>query len=215
MFYLLISGIYDIVNIAFCPKVISEFGIESNLVAERNLLINLGISYVEDQHKLTLSKNFTLLDKQHRYKGTLVKALETLTQKMKNSDKEYEKELGELEKNLGSMAFGAKDSLLNQLSNIGVSDPSTMEQQYVPDDPRIEDVAKEPEITLPGQQSAVKKPGLIEEVGSSTSSLPEPVYELDDREGECRVVTVRLPDVSSVKECDLNISQVKYKSYVP
>ncbi len=42
-----IVATHKLVTIAFCPRVIDDYGRESNKTAERSLLINLAIDYIE------------------------------------------------------------------------------------------------------------------------------------------------------------------------
>ncbi len=45
--YIFILATHKLVTIAFCPRVIEDYGRESNKTAERSLLINLAIDYIE------------------------------------------------------------------------------------------------------------------------------------------------------------------------
>ena len=129
----ILTGVYKIVTVAFSPKVTSEFGIDSQLYAERRMLINLAIDFLQDQHKCTISRNYTLLPKSRRYKGTIAKAITTVTERTRQQDKAVEKEISELENMFGPLTNNDKDSLLGQLSNISVTEEK--ESKYVLDDP--------------------------------------------------------------------------------
>lgn len=245
----MVTGTYSIISVAFCPKVLAEFGIDSSLTAERSMLINLALDFLRDRQKLELSRNFTVLNKKKRYKGTLKKAVETLRCKMDRTDEDFNKNMGELEKQfLGSqgatgVSSDMKDSLLGQLGNIS-SDASkhSMEEEYVLDDPapeqnkkekedRVSDILKEPVIKLPGGVlleeggANTKKEThskLIQEIGAdgkvqntvselvSSGCLQKPEFEVKTDSG-VMTVKISLPGVSSVRECELDISRVSYQ----
>lgn len=183
---------------------LKTFGIESDLVADRNLLINLAIDFIEDRNEIKLSRHFTLFGEGHRIHGCLEKAKESLLGKYKREEGQFEADLSEIEQKFGPMASGCKNSFLNELSNI-----SSGAQNLNPNEA--------PEITLSTSMKPTRH-GLIEEVSSSEVTLTKPHYELDTREGDKTksrrlIVKIKLPTVASVVECDLDISEVSMQAY--
>ena len=193
-----LAGTHKIISVAFNPKVLKTFGIDSDLVADRNLLINLAIDFIEHRNEVKLSRHFTLFDKDHIIHGCPEKAKQSLQGKFKNEG-ELDADLKEIEKKFGSMSSGCKDSFLSELSNIS-SDGQKSGSNDVP------------EITLNTSTKPTRQ-GLIEEVSSSEVSITEPHYDVDTREGDSAkprrlIVRIELPIVASVDECDLDISEV-------
>ena len=198
------TGTHKIVCVAFNPEVLKTFGIESDLVADRNLLINLAIDFLEARNEIKISRHFTLFDKNHTLHGCHEKAKESLMGLFKKEEGQFEADLSEIEQKFGPMASGCKDSFLGELANVscGTKDSSPN---------------KGPEITL-NTSTTPSRPGLIEEVSSSDVPLAKPHYEIDTRERDNAkprrlIVQIQLPTVDSVAECDLEISEVSMHSY--
>ena len=191
---------------AFHHSVLDEFGIDSTMEQERALLVNLAIDYLQDNHKLTLSRHYTILKKEITIKGKLQVAQKSLTSKI-NKDDEFENELAELEKTFGPMTAGCKDTLLNQLSNITVDD----EPSFMTTDSNTSD------IKLPGD-TVPKKMGLIQELGTGEFKLRTPEHEFTEKEDangkQKLVLKIRLPKVLSVNECELDLSPVDIILYI-
>ena len=96
------------------------------------------------------------------------------------------------------------DSLLSQLGKISVDEGND-------NDINSNGSQHHPEISLTGHEKS--KPGLIEEISSSVVKLEVPKYEMCVREAEGSkpkrvVIKVSLPQVTSVKSCELDIMEV-------
>ena len=201
------------IAIGFNPIILEESGRDAGLREEQRLLVNLCMNYIEKQNTVKLSRSYSVLPHSCTYRGTLHQIRQTLLIKTQDSDQQFEKELGQMEKSFGPLAAGVKDSLLNQLSNMTLGGDSQSEPTI-----QKENGENQPEIRLLPTSAPYRK-GLIQEVDSSDGSsrlpgLPEPEYSLqlkDSDSGGPQRYTLRvsLPDVKSVAECELDISQVR------
>ena len=250
------SGTYKIVTVAFSPKVTQDFGIDSSLHQERTMLINLAIDFLQNSLKCSISRAFKILQKPQLYKGTRVKAIETVTKRTREQDQEVHDQIGDLEKMFGKLPDSDKSSILGELGQI--TSKNGAEPEFVLDDPvetvndSVEDTTspfntKEPvdrsdigssnsgttpnlnlfntkakapslenNIRLPGQQhspSSAGRKSLIEEVDAENGrSLITPEHTVshkrDESGVEIIVVKIKLPGVTSVADCQLDISKV-------
>ena len=201
-----------VVPVAFNPKVLHDYGIDSSFVEERRLLVNLAIDYIEDQNKVTVSRDFVVLPKSTRCKGSIAKSKDVLLKKVSGYDTAFSSELNELEKMLGPLATGCKDALLKDLSSISSHDS-------VDDNAELQKASLScpPELRLPGKtvKSGVK---LIEEVHSTETHLLRPDCTSDvvgDDSAKLLIMRIHLPGVSSVSECLLEISDDDLYLLVP
>ena len=194
------------VSIAFHPSVVDEYGLDCPSLESRSMLINLALDFVCDVHKVTLSRDHTILSKEEKCKGSLIKAQESITKKVNGSQEQMQNELGDLEKLFGPMAAGCTDTLMSELSNIACGKEDAA--------PVIPEKSSSSEIKLPfGDQKQQKtKKGLIVEMDADMAVEAKPVapeYELTNKEDRF-VLKIKLLGVSSVAECQLDISQVSY-----
>jgi len=201
-----------IVPVAFNSKVLQDFGIDSSLMEEQRLLVNLAIDYIEDQNKVTLSRDFIVLPKSTRCKGPVAKSKEVLLKKVSGQDMAFSSELDELEKTFGPLTTGCKDALLKDLSSVRsqdtVDDNSGLQKAFS---------SSQPELRLPGE---MVKPGvkLIEEVHSTETHLVRPDCTIDVTGADSAkmlIIRIHLPGVSSVSECSLEISNDDLYLLVP
>ncbi|EDO43925.1 predicted protein [Nematostella vectensis] len=158
----------------------------------RNLLVHLALDYLEAHKQISVSRNYKNL--KIKYKGNADDLKKYLYPRAKGGNEEP-KGIGT---NPGNIS---KDSLLSQLSSIAVSET-------------VEDLG----LSLLGNSSKQDKRNLIQEISSSAVRSQEivPVYNVavkNSSEGRPRrlVVTVELPGVLSVADCDLEISEVPVK----
>ncbi|XP_013408362.1 PIH1 domain-containing protein 2-like [Lingula anatina] len=196
-----------VVSIAFNPQIVQDYGHEAENPAERDALINLGLDYVQDQQKVTISRNYKLLDESTLYKGDLAQLRQGLTQRFQKEDDEYNKQMSDLQKMFGPIAE-SNESLIGQLSNL------TSDDSKVKSSPPVQ---KETEIRVPGLSKQpsknTNKANLIQEVSSSGEKdgrTPKHEMCVKDSTGSKprRVeVKVHLPEVGSVQECELDISE--------
>lgn len=181
-----------------------EFGIDCINLSDRSSLINLAIDYIHNQHKITLSRSFSILPSTTRVKGNLQVLQKALQGKHQNSDEEFDGQLSDLEKTFGLQGSGAKDSLMNKLANLSTED-NTQEKHA-------------PNIQIPGLgKEQPKKQNLIEEVSSTnqrqSSEVKTPTYSLEEKYKEENleelILTIKLQGVNKVSECELDISEVR------
>lgn len=184
-----------------------EFGIDCKNSLDRNTLINLAIDYILHQNKTALSRSFSILPSTSLSKGNLQVLLKAFQGKNKNADDEFDEHLSEMEKTFGLQGLGAKDSLLNKLANL-----STEES--------VQD-KNAPNIQLPGLgKEQPKKQNLIQEMNSSNSKqaceTKVPDYKMEEKfngeDLEKLILTIKLPGVNKVSECELDISEVRKKT---
>jgi len=200
-----------VVPVAFSSKILQEYGIDSCLMEEQRLLINLAIDYIEDQNKVTLSRHFVVLPKSTQFKGPIAKSKDALLKKVSGQDTEFCSKLGDVEKSLGPLATGCKDALLTDLSSIVSQDSAgNNTEHYNP-------AGSQPELRLPGDKarSAVK---LIEEVNSTETRLVRPdctTNVVGDDLSKQLLICIHLPGVSSVSECSLEVSNDDLYLLVP
>ena len=193
--------------VAFNPDILQRFGLHSDLVEERRMLIHLAMDYLEDQHKVKLSRHYTLLGKEMICKGSKKVAIQSLMKKSAQKDEEFHQQLNELEKTFGPIPDQCKDSLLNKISNIATEEADQSENFI----DGLVAAEKQPEIRMSGVK-ALPRQGLVQELSEgSENKLPEPVYNLVTRQHagyEMLVAKIHLPGVTSVQQCELDISEV-------
>ena len=198
------------VPVAFSPKVLQDYGIDSSLMEEQKMLINLAIDYIEDQNKVTLSRDFFVLPKSARCKGPIAKSKDVLLKKVSGQDEAFSSELSELEETFGPLAAGCKDALLKDLSS---------RQDSANDNVKLlkASSSSQSELRLPGdsRKSGMK---LIEEVHSTETHLIRPDCTMDVVDSDLAkmlVIRINLPGVSTVRECSLEISDDDLYLLVP
>ena len=191
------------VPVAFNPKVLQDYGIDSSLMEERRLLVNLAIDYVEDQNKVSVSRDFIVLPKLTPCKGSPAMSTDALLKKISGQGEVFSSELSELEKTFGPLAAGNKGTLLKDC-------PYVRTQYSADDNVDLQNISVscQPELKLPGQ---TKKAGvkLVEEVDSTETRLVRPDYTMNvvsDQSGKSLVIRIHLPGVTSVNECSLEVS---------
>jgi len=203
-----------VVPVAFNPKVLQDYGIDSSLMEEQRLLINLAIDYVEDQNKVKLARDFVVLPKSTLCKGPADMSRNVLLKKVSGQDTAFDNELAELEKTFGPLAAGCKESLLKELSSArsqgGAGDNTDLHEAM--------SATCQPELRLPGETA---KPGkkLIEEVNSTEARLIQPNFTMDvvstDDLSKLLVIRINLPGITTVAECLLEISDDDLYLLVP
>ncbi|ESO83338.1 hypothetical protein LOTGIDRAFT_236638 [Lottia gigantea] len=215
------GGKYKIVSVAFNPKVLEEFGRDAKNSADLDTLINLAMDYIDQLNKVKCSRSYSILPKDDLYKGDLKKLQKSFSVKSEQKDKEFSDNFDELSKTFGPLAGASKGGLFEQLANIAVDDNTEKTTG-------VESEQKGPQIFLP---DTVKKPGLIQEISEPTQAkihkeIPKdvtspvtPKYEVekswnDKNQGQC-CIRIYLPDVTSVVECELDISEEELELVVP
>ncbi|KAK6172273.1 hypothetical protein SNE40_015970 [Patella caerulea] len=204
------KGVHAISSVAFNPKVLEEFGREAKNLADQDTLVNLALDYIDDLNKIKCSRSYIILPKDNLYKGSLTKLQKSFTKKTSDNDKKLNEDFDEMLKTFGPLgrSSNSKGSLLEQLATIAVED----------DTPPTSSPEKEPQIILP---DAIKtKPGLIEEIGGDDKGgIETPNYEIEkswnDKNHAMCCVKIFLPKVTSVSECELDISEDDLSLTVP
>jgi len=200
-----------VVPVAFNSKVLQDYGIDSSLMEEQRLLINLAIDYIEDQNKVSLSRNFVVLPKSTQCKGPIGKSKDVMLRKVSGQDTHFSNKLGELENTFGPLAAGCKDALLTDLSSV-------ISQDNAGDNAEFQKASSsQSELRLPGEtaKSGVK---LIEEMHSTETHLVRPDCTMDivgDDSSKLLVIRIHLPGVKSVSECSLELSDDDLYLLVP
>lgn len=196
------NGDFSYSGVAFNPKILEEFGINCKNSLDRNTLINLAIDYILHQNKTALSRSFSILPSTSTSKGNLKVLLNAFQGQKQKADKDFDEHLSEMERTFGLQGSGAKDSLLNKLANL-----STEESEQDKNAPNIQ---------LPGLgKEQPKKQNLIQEMSSSNSKkapeTKEPDYNMvekfNGKDLEKLILTIKLPGVNKVSECELDISE--------
>ncbi|XP_062572918.1 PIH1 domain-containing protein 2-like [Saccostrea cucullata] len=196
------NGEFSYSGVAFNPKILEEFGIDCKNSSDRTALINLAIDYVHNQHKITLSRSFSILPSTTKFKGNILSLQKALQSQKQNEDDEFDEQLSELEKTFGLQGCGAKDSLMNKLANLSTEDNAKSNNT--------------PNIQLPGlSKEKPAKQNLIQEMNSTnqkpSSKVKVPEYNMEEKFKEKNleelILTIKLPGVNKVSECELDISE--------
>jgi len=202
----------NVVPVAFNPKVLEDYGINSPLMKERRLLVNLAIDYVEDQNNVSIYRDFVVLPKSSPCKGPAAMSKDVLLKKVSGQEKAFHSEFGELEKAFGPLTADRKDASLTDLLHV-------RNQDSADDDADLLNVSAscKPQLQLPGEmlKAGVK---LVEEVHSTETHLVRPDCTVDvvtGQSGKLLLIRIHLPGVSSVSECSLEISDDDLYLLVP
>ena len=196
------------IAVAFNPEVLDQCLENAGHQEEQHLLINLCLEYVRKQYGLNVASSYTVLPNKTKHKGSYDQLKRSFTSKTKESDARLESELE------GVLGPTMTNSLLNEMSNITLNDNKTESRE-----PSYS--GSTDGIKLPFEKKAAKT--LIEELNPSAGNspgLPEPAYSLTVKEADERgdrrlLLRIQLPDVSSMAECELDISTVrKPNSYI-
>lgn len=158
------------------------------------MLINLAFSYLEDQNNIEVSRTYTILPSDTPVYGNKQQLIAGLTRKTNKDGDSNAKE--------SSLPLTNPAELLSRLSMDNISG-----------DHEIGDMTLSSLLTpADSKKSAAQKPVLVEDV---TKETIEPVHSLSVTPGEngsdnssVVTLTVKLPGISSVSECELDISSV-------
>ncbi len=163
---------------------------------------------------MKLSRSYTVLPKDQLFKGPKHKVKSTLLDKLgekSEEDRKFENELDELEKSLGPLAAGCKGSLLQEMSEISLG--NRLDDSAESRDPEGQSGVR---ILSEDHSPSANKKRLIEEVSSTEVTLKEPEYSvkiLEENEKHSRryVLKIKLPGITSVADCELDISEVSWQ----
>lgn len=196
------SGEYSVARLAFNPYVLEE-SFKSGV--DEDLLIQLGMDYIENQHKVKLSRTYKECQGL-KFKGDIA----SLASAKRFFGKREKTEAEILEENLAGLS---PDSLLGKIQELSNQD---LDQSELED--RLQDLGVGSSKD-PGGGRSQGKSGLIEEISSTKVELPVPQYSLDvhdgDEKGPRRLeLRLELHGVQSVSECELDISEDEVNLFV-
>lgn len=188
-----VEGEYVVIHVAFHPNVIEEFGLACESEEERDALIQLAINYLEDQHKMKLFRQYSILDE--AFKGNV----ETIRADfgLDNTAK-LKEDINKLVEGFGPVSEVAAQN--PSYSTILTSETSINSFNNSTIDPKT--------IKIPGAtNSSNHKETLIKEV----QTTPTYVITMSDKDAGRRlmIIEIKLDTISSVKECELDITQVR------
>ncbi|KAJ8034702.1 PIH1 domain-containing protein 2 [Holothuria leucospilota] len=169
-----------VTRVAINPEVLKECS-ERN--EEMRLLIQLVFQFLENQHNIRISQDYTILKK--KYMGNPAELENFFSKRQKSAEECARDELKRL----------CPEDLLAQLGKMKTG----------------EEMSKIPSTPNPHSERHGKGK-LIEEISSKVVTLPQPDYELitrdkDEKKGRRIVLRVSLPGVQAVSECDLQIDK--------
>ena len=190
-----LPGQYSVVRLAFNPYVLEESFKNS---VDRDLLINLGMDYIEQQHKVKVSRTYKECQGL-KFKGDV----SSLTSSKRFFGKREKTEDELIQENLTGLS---PDSLLGKIHELSGQD---LEQSEL--ESRLRGLAVD--TSGSGVDDGKRKVGLIEEISSTKVELPQPectVDFLNEDEKRPRRLELRLQldGVDSVAECELDIAEV-------
>lgn len=187
---------HSVVDVIFNTKVLKDIEHKKD---QRNLLVHLALDYLEEVKQIKVSRKYKTL--KTKYKGNS----SNLTKYLKPGAFGDHTRNGGLTPSYNKGPAETKDTLLAQLSSIAINDNEDKDMEG---------------ISLFDKNTKQTKKGLIEELTSevTVSQITEvPKYDMvvSKENGKSKnqiVVTVQLPKVSSVSECELDVSEVCIKS---
>ena len=193
------------VTIATNPEVLAEYGLEAKNAEERKEFINLCLDYVQHLCGRTVDRNFILLPRSTNFKGDLEKAQKFFTDSLKKAMKKDK--TSAVEQTAPMPDIDLPDSMLSKLANISSPSDSGNQSQGSSHERSDDGPIILPE-TLKSEKQAPKK-NLIQELQSQEVRLVEPEYSLErSLSEEHLVLRIELPGVTSVSDCQLDISEV-------
>lgn len=198
------------IAIATNPEVLAEYGVEAKDAEERKDFINLNLDYVQHLCGQSVDRNFTLLPRSIEFKGDLEKAQKYFKDSLKKAMKKDKAEKEAEEDPIPDIDL--PDSMLSKLA--GISSSGTRKDQ-----PNVSShkISSDSPIILPDTKNEKKpamKKNLIQELHSEEARLRRPEYALEKSSDDCLALRVELPGVTSVSQCELDISEDDVKLYV-
>ena len=201
------------VAIATNPEVLAEYGLEAKNTREREGFINLTLDYVQHMCGRSVDRSFTLLPRSTNFKGNLEKAQKFFTDSLKKAmDKQAKHFSADEEKKNPMPDIDLPDSVLSRLANIS-SPPAKEASDSDRSNGLPHNLARgEGLITMPEALTSERqgsKGSLIQELRSEEASVLEPEHSLErSASAEHLVLKVALPGVTTVSDCQLDISEV-------
>lgn len=188
------------VAIAANPEVLKEYGLETSVI-KRQEFVNIALDYLEHLSGRRVDRNFTLLPQNCLFQGDLSKIQDFFLQSMQKAIKKNA--LSKEEDTAVPQTLPEGSSLLSQLANISASNKkgtsSSSHKQNIP-----------LPVMLSGTDVGKKsRKNLIQEISGTEKKCTTPEYTLETaNEGNTLVLTVTLPGIQSVSDCQLDISEV-------
>lgn len=185
------SEISDVkcISIAFSKETLEQFGQRSHNIMDTQALVNLAIDFIEDLHKVELSRSFSILPMKVTCIGDLELAQKNVT---RTKDKPFasQTEVSDMKDLLKDK--GVTDDMLSKLSSIAIGEPS----QTKNDSNRAthENVLEE-----------VSSRSLIEEIEEDPTYE---VQEITENSANFYYVKIFLPSSATASSCDLEVTNV-------
>ena len=199
--YFVFLGRAAVTAVAFADKVLDEYGRDPVNKTDQDRLIQIAMDFIEKQHShVKLNRTYKILEKSHV--GNLKIIQESLQKAFMAKEKSIDDNLSNILKNFTPLATENPTTLLQQLNSENEKNEAEGIEKNIAG---INLNVKEDKATC-----------LIEEV-SSTSTFPEPKYDLTQTvvSGvKCFHLKVTLPSVESVSECELDISRVSDRTLI-
>lgn len=196
------KGKAAVTAVAFNEKVLKDYGIEPISTKDQDTLVQIAMDFIERQHShVRLNRQYKILEKTH--KGSIKMIQESLIHAFRTKERGTDDEMAKVLGSFAPMAMESPETLIGQLNTQNDQSESVKQTELASD--RLSGITLNPQ--------PVKK-GLIEEIDSTTKTLPEPVYEINTTRQdnttsltETVIVKISLPGVKSVAECELDISK--------
>ena len=165
------------------------------------MLVNLGLDFISDQHRVTVSRDYTALSGVADHcQGALEVARDSLMRKTRGEAEAFDSQLSEMERTFGPMAAGCKSRLLGELARQNEGQTAT--------------IGPSSEVTLDLHRASTGTSTMIEEISSTERVLARPSHTVDVTQADGvrqMVLRIELPGVTSVSECELDLSEVSAK----
>ncbi|XP_077985676.1 PIH1 domain-containing protein 2-like [Glandiceps talaboti] len=184
---------YSTIICAFNQDILEECWQTSR---EKEMLLHLALDYIEDHRKIVVSRHFQVLD-DIKFKGD-PRVLSHAFKEMKSEPPKVDK----------VDVMQNTDTLLQGLGKLSTAAGS-----------EIPGKDSDPTISL-GMEKEKQKSTLIEEISSFEEQLPKPDFEISLKEADSKkprriMIKILLPEVTSVQECVLDISEDDLTLEVP
>ena len=206
--------------IAVNPEVMTEFGWDCKDQDDKRSFVRLNLEYVTHTTQRKIDPNYIYMPRSVEFKGDLEKATKFFTDAVKkamkkNKQKQQSEQNGdEPFEDIPDVDVDVPEALMSRLSgivNVGKDkDNYGNNEQNFSSGPKIPTSATSNPVIFPHRdQTATAKKNLIQEIKSEDSKVTKPHYNIEKTgEGTELTLKIELPGVSSVADCELDISEV-------